>query len=136
MQPHDRSRLFGFTTEAAIDRFEYTKLPRLHILAEYNSDVYRDLYVDDGVVEALGGEAAYERQRDLVGDFLRLDLLERNAYSDLVPRAGPVELLVTQAADLMFVRTFREDDALFLSIERNGSIDMFVELAEGLVGDG
>ena len=77
----------------------------------------------------------YEHQRDIVADFLRLDLLERDAYVDLVPRAGRAELLITQAANLLFIRGFRDDDALFVSVDRNGSIDEFVGIVEALVDD-
>ncbi|WP_380678650.1 hypothetical protein [Salinigranum sp. GCM10025319] len=135
MQPNARSELFEFTTEDALDQFDHSRLSSIQLIAEYNESVYSDLYVQDTVVETLGGVDAYERQRDLVADFLRLDLLERNAYCDLVPRAGQVELLVTQAADLMFIRAFRADDALFISVERNGSIDEFVDIVEALVDD-
>jgi hypothetical protein len=133
MQPTTRSELFEFTTEDALTLFGDSDLPALQLLSEYNESVYNDLYVKDSIVERLGGTDAYTGQRDLVADFLRLDLLERNAYYDLVPRAGRVELLITQASNLVFIRTFRGDDALCLSVERNGSIDEFVETAEALV---
>lgn len=135
MQPHTRSELFEFETEDALARFGDSDLSALQLLAEYNESEYNDLYVKDSIVEDLGGTDAYDRQRDLVADFLRLDLLERNAYCDIVPRAGRVELLVAQASDLVFIRTFRGDDALFISVERNGSIDEFIEIVEALVGD-
>jgi hypothetical protein len=135
MQPNPQSELFEFSTEDALRRFSDSGLPVLQLIAEYNESVYNDLYVDDEVVESLGGTDAYNRQRDLVTDFLRLDLLERNAYTDIVPRAGRVELLITQASGLVFIRVFRGEDALFVSVERNGSIDQFVTIAEALVGD-
>ncbi len=133
MQPNTRSELFEFTTEDVLVRFGDSKLPALQLVAEYNESVYNDLYVDDSIVESLGGVDAYNRQRNLVADFLRLDLLERDAYSDIVPRAGRVEVLLTQASGLLFIRVFRGDNALFISVERNGSMDEFVGIAEELV---
>lgn len=102
----------------------------LQILSEYNAEMYNDIYVSDELIEEIGGEAEYEAQRENIDDFLRMDLVDRHAYVDIVPRAGASELFVTRAANVLLIRRFSGDDALFVSIERDGSIGETIDTVE------
>lgn len=108
--------------------------PKLQIIAEYNTETYTDLYVSDGLIEELGGHGNYEEQRSKIEDFLRMDFIGRHAYRDIVPRAGESDLFVTQAANVLLIRKFINDNALFVSVTRNESIgdtiNIIVELLE------
>ncbi|NIC00985.1 hypothetical protein [Halobacterium sp. R2-5] len=102
----------------------------LQIVAEYNTDTYNDLYVSDDVIDEFGGSDNYEDQRQKIEEFLRMDFLDRHAYGDIVPGAGDSELFVTLAANVLLVRFFQHDDALFVSVERNGSVGHVIDTIE------
>lgn len=128
--------LFDFTTEEALDEFGESILPRIQIVAEYDAEVYSDLYVDEGLVADVGGEAAYAERQGKVESFLRLDLIDRNAYREIVPGAGRAELFVTQAAEVLLIRRFRDGKGLFVSVRRNGVTDPLIEAIDRIVDGG
>lgn len=137
MGVRNQPELFEFSTASAVEEFGESTIPELQIVAEYSAEVYNDLYVADDLVEEVGGREAYERRRENVESFLRLDLVDRDSYTDIVPRAGPAELFVTRAANVFLVRTFRGDSGLFVSVHRNGSVDdLLAAIERFLDGDG
>lgn len=107
--------------------------PNLQIIAEYDTETYNDLFVADDVIEDLGGQEAYTKQRKKIEEFLRMDFIDRHAYGDIVPRAGESNLFVTQAANVLLIRRFVEDNALFVSVERNGDIGATIDAVENMV---
>ncbi|PSQ17551.1 hypothetical protein BRD00_07575 [Halobacteriales archaeon QS_8_69_26] len=136
MGVQENPELFDFETTEAVAEFGDSQHPNLQIIAEYNAEVYNDLFVADGVVDEVGGREAYDRQREKVESFLRLDLLDRDAYQDIVPRAGSAELFVTRAESVYLVRAFRNGDGLFVSTRRNGLVDDMIDVVCGLVDGG
>lgn len=122
-------QLHDFETSALVAELA----PNLQIVAEYNTESYNDLYVSDDVIEELGGQDEYDKQRKKIEDFLRMDYIDRHAYGDIVPRAGDSDLFVTQAANVLLIRLFVDDDALFVSVERDGSIGASIDTVEGVV---
>ena len=119
-------RLHDFEIESLVEELA----PRLQIIAEYNTETFTDLYVSDVVIEELGGHDDYEDQRQKIEDFLRMDFIDRHAYGNIVPRAGESDLFVTQAANVLLIRKFIDDDALFVSVTRNGSIGETIDMIE------
>ncbi|PSQ00208.1 hypothetical protein BRC89_02445 [Halobacteriales archaeon QS_4_70_19] len=59
-----------------------------------------------------------------------MDLVDRHAYEEIVPRAGPSELFVTRAANVLLIRLFSGDEALFVSIERSGAVGETIDTIE------
>lgn len=105
----------------------------LQLIAEYDTETYNDLFVSDDVIDELGGEDAYIKQRKNIENFLRLDFIDRHAYGNIVPRAGKSNLFITQAATVLLVRLFVDENALFVSIERNGNIGGTIQTVESVV---
>lgn len=122
-------------SDPSLHDFETTTLvaelgPDLQIIAEYNAETYNDLFVSDDVIEEIGGQDDYDEQRTKIEDFLRLDFIDRHAYGDIVPRAGESDLFVTQAANVLLIRLFVEENGLFVSVERNGTIGPTIDAVE------
>lgn len=121
--------LHDFETTALVEELGQN----LQIVAEYNTETYNDLFVADDVVEELGGQEKYNQQRKKIEDFLRLDFVDRHAYGEIVPRAGESNLFLTQAAKVLLIRVFVEDNALFVSVERNGHIGTTIDAVVDVV---
>lgn len=122
-------QLHDFQTTDLVEKLT----PNLQIISEYDTETYNDLFVADVVIEDLGGQDAYNKQRKKIEDFLRLDFIDRHAYGGIVPRAGESNLFVTQAANVLLIRLFVEDNALFVSVERNGNIGGMIDDVEDIV---
>lgn len=122
-------QLHDFEIEELVDNLG----PNLQLILEYNTDICNDLYVSEDAIQWYGSTDEYEDQRPRTVEFLRMDFIDRHAYGDIVPKAGDSELFVTQAANVLLVRFFNDDDALFVSIERNGSIGQTVDTIEAIV---
>lgn len=123
------TQLHDFHTENLVENLG----PNLQIIAEYNTATYNDLYVSGDVIEQFGGPDDYEQRRQKIEEFLRMDYIDRHAYEDIVPGAGRSELFVTQAANVLLIRFFNHEDALFVSVERNGSIGQTIDTIEEVV---
>lgn len=129
----NESSIFGVDVDALVRVFRDEVKHDLRILAEYDDDSFEHLYVSDEVLDEYGGEGGYLDRMSTVESFLRTDLLERDAYTALVPQAGEAHLFVTQTENQLFVRIFDDDRALFACVADHGPVDTVVEKLEDAI---
>lgn len=123
----NESEIFEFDVDDVVAEFDGIE-QTLRVLAEYDESDFTNLYVTDDVLEEFGGKRPFLSENERVEAFLRTDLLERDTYSAIVPRAGRAELFVTKTENQVFVRVFDGDRALFASVDNHGSIDAITDI--------
>ena len=108
----------------------------LRVVVEYDESEYNPLYLNDGVVDQLGGPEAFgELADDLHSDF-RLDFTQQELYEEVYGEFGSVRAFVVVLDGARVVRFVAEDSGLYVSVDPEASLDGVLDAVDvGVAGD-
>lgn len=95
----------------------------LRVVVEYDESAYNLLYVDDAVLDQLGGAEGLDAlAEDLHSDF-RLDFTQQELYEEVYGEFGSVRAFVVVLDGARVVRFVDEDSGLYVSVDPEASLD-------------
>jgi len=108
----------------------------LRVVVEYDETEYNPLYVDDRVLEKLGGrEGLVSLADDLHSDF-RLDFTQQELYEEVYSNFGSVRAFVVVLDEAVVVRFVADTTGLYVSIDPDASLDGVLDAVEvGVASD-
>ena len=116
------SSIVGPRGDALAEALESVVTDELRILAEYDAQSYRLLYVDDRIAEDHGGLDGVEEEAESLFDYYHIDFLERDLLRDML-WLGEVGTFVTFLDHGIVVRAHTDCAAVFIALDVTASVD-------------
>lgn len=128
--------LVGYDAEAAVEAARQAAGARLLAAASYTADDHRLVYVSDDLVERYGSREAVDEVTDRVHSYIRLDLIERDLFDDMVPAVGSTRAFTTHTDTTVIVRVLVGDEGFYCSLLPGAQVSAVVDAVEAVVEDG
>ena len=108
----------------------------LRVVVEYNEFEYNLLYVDDDVVDHLGGPDALGALADDLHSDFRLDFTQQELYEEVYGEFGSVRAFIVVLDGARVVRFVAEDSGLYVSVDPDASLDAVLDAVDaGVAGN-
>jgi len=129
------SSLVSFDAETATERAHDVAGDALNTVVEYRGDEWQALFVASETVEKYGGlEETYEVTDELHRS-LRLDLQERELYSDLLVDVGNLRAFVLVFDDLTVIRYTMGQEGLYVALEPEANVRRVIAALRPVLSD-
>jgi len=102
----------------------------LRVVVEYDKTDYNLLYVDDDVLDELGGPDGLGTLADDLHSDFRLDFTQQELYEEVYAEFGSVRAFVVVLDGARVVRFVAEDSALYVSVDPEASLDAVLDAVE------
>lgn len=130
------SDLVGYDAEAAVEAARQAADTRLLAAASYTADDHRLLYVSADLVDRYGSREAVDEVTERVHSYIRLDLIERDLFDDMVPAVGSTRAFTTHTDTTVIVRILAGDEGFYCSLLPGAHVTAVVEAVEAVVDGG
>jgi hypothetical protein len=129
------SSLVSFDAETATERAHDVAGDALNTVVEYRGDEWQALFVASETVEKYGGlEETYDVTDELHRS-LRLDLQERELYSDLLVDVGNLRAFVLVFDDLTVIRYTMGQEGLYVALEPEANVRRVIAALRPVLSD-
>lgn len=142
---HHLIPIISFESEPELADFDATAVGRavdaavgdgLRVVVEYDETEYNPLYVDDRVLEKLGGQAGLTSLADDLHSDFRLDFTQQELYEEVYGDFGSVRAFIVVLDEAVVVRFVAEDSGLYVSIDPDASLDGVLDAVQSEVAGG
>lgn len=116
------SSIIGSRANALAEGLEAVADDELQVIAEYDAQSYRLLYVSDRIAEKHGGLDGVEEEADSLFDYYHIDFLERDLLEDML-WLGEVGTFVTFLDHGIVVRAHTGCAGVFVALDVTASVD-------------
>ncbi|HKL29157.1 MAG TPA: hypothetical protein VJ898_07795 [Natrialbaceae archaeon] len=130
------SNLVGYDAEAAVGAARDATDAELLAAASYTADGHQLLYVSDAFVDRYGSREAADEVTERVHSYIRLDLIERDLFDDLVPAVGETRAFTTHTDTTVIVRVLAGDEGFYCSFMPGAEVTAVVEAVEAVIDGG
>lgn len=135
MRIEGESSLVSFDAETATERARDVAGDALNTVVEYRGDEWQALFVASETVEKYGGlEETYDVTDELHRS-LRLDLQERELYSDLLVDVGNLRAFVLVFDDLTVIRYTMGQEGLYVALEPEANVRRVIAALRPVLSD-
>lgn len=135
MRIEGESSLVSFDAETATERAHDVAGDALNTVVEYRGDEWQALFVASETVEKYGGlEETYDVTDELHRS-LRLDLQERELYSDLLVDVGNLRAFVLVFDDLTVIRYTMGQEGLYVALEPEANVRRVIAALRPVLSD-
>ncbi|MFW5938427.1 MAG: hypothetical protein ACOCSN_05730 [Halanaeroarchaeum sp.] len=130
------SKLVGYDAEAAVGAAREATDAELLAAASYTADGHQLLYVSEALVDRYGSREAVDEVTERVHSYIRLDLVERDLFDDLVPAVGETRAFTTHTDTTVIVRVLAGDEGFYCSFVPGAEATAVVEAVEAVIDGG
>ncbi|MFT4889124.1 MAG: hypothetical protein ACI9YT_000033 [Halobacteriales archaeon] len=123
----------GYDAEAVVEFARDETDADLLAAAAFTADAHQLLYVSDEFVERYGSREAVAEVTDRVHSYIRLDLIERDLFDDMVPAVGSTRAFTTHTDTTVIVRVLSGDEGFYCSFTPDADVTAVVEAVEAVI---
>jgi len=127
------SDLVDYDAEAAVEAARAATDPALLAAAAFTVDGIRLLYVSEELLDRYGSHEAVSDVTERVHSYIRLDLIERDLFGDMVPAVSSTRAFTTHTDSTLIVRVLAEDEGLYCSFMPEAEATAVVEAVEPIL---
>lgn len=110
------SDFVSFDSAAVFEVLRRSTGQQLLLYAEFDREDFRIIYASDSLEEALGGDDELAAVGDYLHDHVELETKLRQVLEDLPPLAGDVKANVTRLENVVLLRYYFGQEAVFVAL--------------------
>jgi len=125
----------GYDAEEAVRAAREATDAELLAAASFTADGHQLLYVSDHLLDRYGSREAVDEVTERVHSYVRLDLIERDLFDDMIPAVGSTRAFTTHTDTTVVVRVLAGDEGFYCSFTPDADVTAVVEAVEAVIDE-